>query len=189
MSSPQTSEIGTATSRTIPNVKDTSKRVARNMQDRAMSAIDSQREQATQRLGRVARAIRATPQDLDADDEIAAAELANRAAGGVDRVSDYLRDRDLNAVLHDAERVARDHPAICLGSAFLVGAIAGRILRASRRHDLAESLQTTPTQPLAAYRPQSEYAPSAASAYAAPARSSVGTPDAALRGGLEGAES
>ena len=66
-------------------------------------------------------------------------------ADQVDRVSQYLRDRDLNTFVRDAETFARRHPDVFLGGTFIAGLILARFFKASeRRHqdDLAEDWQT-----------------------------------------------
>ncbi|HVS03138.1 MAG TPA: hypothetical protein VMT16_10255 [Thermoanaerobaculia bacterium] len=61
-----------------------------------------------------------------------------RALGGLARKLDdlagYLERRDPRRVAEDVERFARRHPELFLGSMFAVGLVAGRFLRASRRH-------------------------------------------------------
>jgi hypothetical protein len=47
-------------------------------------------------------------------------------------MSDYLEKENPDALMGDAERVARDHPVTFLGSSFAAGIAAGRFLRASR---------------------------------------------------------
>jgi hypothetical protein len=49
----------------------------------------------------------------------------------VEGISDYLRNRDFNDVVRDAESYARREPLLFLGAAFAVGFIAARFLKAS----------------------------------------------------------
>lgn len=58
---------------------------------------------------------------------------AKTAADQVDRVSQYLRDRDLESFVRDAETFARKHPDVFLGGAFVGGLILARFLKASDR--------------------------------------------------------
>jgi ElaB/YqjD/DUF883 family membrane-anchored ribosome-binding protein len=128
---------------------------------RAAEALEARRRAASDRLSGVADAIRQTAQTLHDRDENAVARLAEQAADGVDRASGYLRRKTTRDLMHDAECLARDHPAICLGSAFVVGALMGRLLRASRHHAAQpHDGMETPGEPLAERQSQREYASS-----------------------------
>jgi hypothetical protein len=82
---------------------------------------------------------------------------AERLADQMDRLSDYLRDRDIDRLVGDAEDFARNRPEIFLSASFLAGLMAARFLRASspqgprggsRRSTWEEpGLEGTPTTP------------------------------------------
>jgi hypothetical protein len=50
----------------------------------------------------------------------------------VERVANYLRERDFHQLVNDAEDFARRSPAVFLGSAFVLGLAASRFLKSSR---------------------------------------------------------
>jgi len=59
------------------------------------------------------------------------AQVADKAAEQMDRVASYLKNKDLDTLVSDAERFAREKPAMFLGSAFGLGLLAARFLKSS----------------------------------------------------------
>ncbi|MGH7943479.1 MAG: hypothetical protein ACREH8_06020 [Opitutaceae bacterium] len=57
----------------------------------------------------------------------------HRAADRLQGMADYMRNRDFSALRHDAEDMARRHPAVFFGGMFLAGFVVGNIVKASRR--------------------------------------------------------
>jgi hypothetical protein len=57
----------------------------------------------------------------------------DRAAGGVSEISSYLRDRNVDDMLADAEDFARRQPELFLGGAFALGMLAARFFKSSSR--------------------------------------------------------
>ncbi len=65
--------------------------------------------------------------------------FTHRAADRLHGVADYVRNRDFNDLRHDAEDVARRHPAVFFGGLFVAGLLLGNILKASGRRGDAGS--------------------------------------------------
>jgi len=63
----------------------------------------------------------------------------------VDRVSRYLRDKDLPALVRDTEGFARRHPDLFLGGSLVAGVLLARFLKSSadRQEAWAGERQTT----------------------------------------------
>lgn len=59
--------------------------------------------------------------------------FTHRAADKLQDISDYVRDRDFSTLRHDAEGLARRHPAAFFGGMFLAGLLLGNVVKASRR--------------------------------------------------------
>ena len=59
------------------------------------------------------------------------ARLTSSAADGLERVSGALRNRDVNAMLRDMDRFAREQPVAFFGLAVAAGFLAVRLLRDS----------------------------------------------------------
>jgi hypothetical protein len=61
------------------------------------------------------------------------ADLTDSLAEQVERLSSYLRERDLRAVRDDVEDFARRQPAVAIGVALGLGMLGARFFKSSRR--------------------------------------------------------
>lgn len=121
--------------------------MASQARDHVQHLVGERKDRAAEQIGSFAGSLRDAAQKLQDGDGGATAlgRYAQTAADQVDRVSQYLRDRDLNTFVRDAETFARRHPDVFLGGTFIAGLILARFFKASeRRHqdDLAEDWQT-----------------------------------------------
>ena len=55
----------------------------------------------------------------------------DQAADQVERLSEYVRERDVVQIAGDVEKFARREPALFLGGAFVLGLCAARFLKSS----------------------------------------------------------
>lgn len=120
--------------------------LAGQARDHVQNLVGERKDRAAEQIGSFAGSLRDAARKLEDGDGGASAlgRYATTAADQVDRVSQYLRDRDLNAFVRDAETFARRHPDVFLGGTFIAGLILARFFKASeRRHqdDLAEEYQ------------------------------------------------
>ncbi|MBK8902577.1 MAG: hypothetical protein IPM53_15420 [Anaerolineaceae bacterium] len=99
--------------------------------EEAKSMLASQKDEAARQLGGLADSLRQTSQQLRQQDQRAIATYSNKIASQIDRASSYLQERDLDALIHDAEDFARRQPEIFIGGAFTLGLLAARFLRSS----------------------------------------------------------
>lgn len=97
--------------------------------------LDEQRQNAAAGLGDIAGALHRTAQDLDGKYRSGVAQMAERAADGMDRLSTTLRRKDVNQLLRDTESFARSQPALFVGAAVAAGFLAMRFLKSSDVHD------------------------------------------------------
>ncbi len=104
---------------------------AERAQQQAKSQAASQKERAADRLGSVAQALRQTGQQLREQDQGSMAQYTEKAADQVEWLSDQLRNKDVNQLIGEAERVARRQPALFLGGAFALGLVGARFLKSS----------------------------------------------------------
>jgi hypothetical protein len=135
--------------------------------------VGERKDLAAEQLGSFAGSLRDAAKKLDDGDGGATAlgRYAQTAADQVDRVSLYLRDRDLQSFVRDAETFARRHPDVFLGGTFIAGLIFARFFKASdrrRQDDLAEDWQSVGySERVGTYgsSPQSGYGTSYGSSY------------------------
>jgi hypothetical protein len=107
---------------------------ARSLMERArygaFNKLDAQRERAATGLGSMVDALRESGRQLQGQNATMASYV-NGAASQLERFSGGIRERDLNQMVRDVERFARERPAIFLGSAFALGLAMARFLKSS----------------------------------------------------------
>lgn len=108
----------------------TAQTIAGQAQEVASTQASAQMTRAASLLEGVAQSIQQTGETMRGD-QPQIASIADQAASRVEGISEYLRDRDFNDVVRDAESYARREPLLFLGAAFAVGFIAARFLKAS----------------------------------------------------------
>jgi len=112
--------------------------MASQAKEHVQNLVGERKDKAAEQIGSFASSLRDAARKLE-DGEGGATALgryATTAADQVDRVSQYLRDRDLKSFVRDAETFARRHPDVFLGGTFIAGLILARFFKASdRRND------------------------------------------------------
>jgi hypothetical protein len=106
-------------------------RLIDQVKDKATTQINEQKARATAGLGSVADAVRQTGRQLRGQQHDAVAQVVENAAAQLERFSNHLRDRNLDELVNDAQRLARQQPAIFIGSSFAAGLLAARFIKAS----------------------------------------------------------
>ncbi len=105
--------------------------VVDQVKQQATSRIDQQKDMAAGNLWSVANAIRDTGQSLRDKDQGAIAQVVDRGAEQVERLSSYLAHRDVNQILTEAQHFARRQPALFVGGAFALGMLGARFLKST----------------------------------------------------------
>lgn len=101
------------------------------VREQVQGLVGERKDQMANRLGSLAGALRDMGHRLDEEDGGGLGRYADRAAEQVDRLSTYLRDRDLDSFVRDTETLARRRPELFLGGTFLAGVLLARFLKAS----------------------------------------------------------
>jgi hypothetical protein len=115
----------------VQQVKETAGQVAGQVQEKAKSQIETQKDRAAEGISSMAQALRQTGQQLRDQDQTPVAQYADTAADQIERVSNFLRERDLNDIVVEVERFARRQPALFLGGAFALGLLGARFIKSS----------------------------------------------------------
>jgi hypothetical protein len=110
-------------------------KVAHQAKDQVNQMVSQRKDQAAERLNSFASVLRDTAGKLNEQDENGVGQYADRAAQQVERLSNYLRDRDVSTFLRDTETFARRHPDVFLGGVFLAGLVLARFFKASSDRD------------------------------------------------------
>jgi len=127
-------------------VVDQAKTSFRQARDSATSSFNDSRHQAADRLGGIAGAVRSTSEHLRSENQAGVADLTDSLAEQVERLSSYLRERDLRAVRDDVENFARRQPAVAIGVALGLGMLGARFFKSSRRSSGFEGNRLQPGQ-------------------------------------------
>ena len=119
----------------LQQAKQTTSEVVDNVQQRAGSSIDEQKDNAAGELEQLAGAVRQLGQKLNQPEQgpLAhyAAEYGTKAADGLERLTNYLRQHDTKALVSEIENFGRRQPTLLLGGAFLLGLAGARFLKSS----------------------------------------------------------
>jgi hypothetical protein len=120
----------------LQHAKQTTSEVVDQVQQQAGSRINRGKDEAANELQKVAGAVRQLGDQLGGQEQgpIAhyAAEYGRKAADGLERLTNYLRENDPKALVNELENVGRRQPALLIGGAFLLGLVGARFLKSSR---------------------------------------------------------
>jgi len=112
--------------------KDQVKDVANQARDHVQTLVGQQKNQAADRLGSLAEALREAGRKLNEGQQAGDfGQYADRAAEQVERLSGYLRDHELRDFVRDTETFARRRPEVFLGGTLIAGLMLARFLKAS----------------------------------------------------------
>lgn len=95
--------------------------------------IDQRSSQTAEQINQQASDLRAVGQSLRDQGKDGPAQAADRLAGYAEQAGGYLRDKDSQALLHDAEDFARRQPWAVGAGALALGFAAARFMKASSR--------------------------------------------------------
>jgi hypothetical protein len=93
--------------------------------------LDQRSSQAAEQIDQHAADLRAVGDSLRQQGKDAPATAADRVAGYAEKAGGYLRDKDSDALLSDAEDFARSQPWTVAAGALALGFAASRFLKAS----------------------------------------------------------
>ncbi len=101
---------------------------AQQMQSRTVSLISNQKNKAAEGIEKLAQAIKAMGQKLEEQDQKRFSDLTLKAAVKVDEFGRSIREKEVEELLGDVKRLAREHPVILCGSAFALGFVLSRFV-------------------------------------------------------------
>ncbi len=122
--------------------KTEAKAYAETAQRKTKSALADKKEQAVGELGNLAQAFRQTGSQLRHGDQSAVAQYTDKAANQIERMSEYLSNRDVDQLIGEGEALARRNPELFLGVTFGLGLLAARFIKSSRQRRESNSRQT-----------------------------------------------
>ena len=106
--------------------------IVSRVKESATAQLTTQKDRGTDALGSVAQAVRSSTQKLREENHGAIAGYVERAADQIEDWSRRLREKDVDDLFTDVQRLARRQPAVFVGSAFALGLVGARFLKSSR---------------------------------------------------------
>jgi len=143
-------------------------------QDKLREQLDQRSSQVAAQINEQASDLRSVGESLREQGKDGPAKAADRLAGYAEKVGGYLRDKDSDGLLADAEDFGRRKPAAVAGGGLLLGFVASRFLKASssQRYASRTAGQLPPPRPPVPPRP----APSGRGVAASPPMPGRATP-------------
>jgi hypothetical protein len=112
--------------RTASSLLDETRRDGRQM-------LDRQKDAATEQVGAVASALRSAADDLHRHDDQRAGRFVEFAADRLESFGNMVRNRDIDSLIDDAERLGRRSPAAFFAGSIALGFLLSRFLKSSAR--------------------------------------------------------
>jgi hypothetical protein len=98
----------------------------------ATAQLTTQKDRGIDALGSVTQAVRSSSQRLRDEKHETIAVYVDQAADQIDTWSRRIREKSLDELVTDVQRLARRQPAVFIGSAFALGLLGARFLKSSR---------------------------------------------------------
>ena len=119
----------------LQQAKQTTNEVVSQVQEQANQQLTQQKDTIASQLSSVVNAVRQFDQSLsnEGNGPIArfAGQYGQKAADGLDRFAQYLREQDPKRLFNDVQNFGRRQPALLIGGAFLLGFAGARIIKSS----------------------------------------------------------
>ncbi|MEO7413766.1 MAG: hypothetical protein ABIZ81_10440 [Opitutaceae bacterium] len=115
---------------TVEQVKNATASTVSRAKEETGKIVADKRHVAAEKIGGYSSAVHESAKSLE-DKDPNIAWFTHRAADRLQGVADYVRSRDLVDLRHDAEDIARRHPAVFFGGLFVAGLLLGNLLKAS----------------------------------------------------------
>lgn len=132
----------------LQQAKQTTNEVVSQVQQQANSQLTQQKDTIASQLSSVVNAVRRFDESLsnEADGPIArfAGQYGQKAADGLDRFAQYLREQDPKRLFNDVQNFGRRQPALLIGGAFLLGFAGARIIKSSMDAASSSSMYNRP---------------------------------------------
>ncbi len=109
----------------------TEKSFTGRVRDRAGERLTAQKDRASDGMQSMVQAVRDVTHRLRDEKHETLAEYGDRAAEQLERISVGLRNKAVGELLRDAQNIARQRPAMFVGSAFVIGLVGARFFKSS----------------------------------------------------------
>ena len=112
-------------------VGETARETVSRAAETAKQQADTQLDKVGGGLQQLAHSLHQSSNTLRQSNQPMVSDYIDRAAGQLERVSEYLRDRSVDQIVADVDTIARRESLVTVGVALGVGFLAARLLKAS----------------------------------------------------------
>jgi hypothetical protein len=124
-----------ATATSTESAPDRNGGIVDRVKEKATAQLTTQKDRGTDALGRVAQAVRSSTQQLRDQQHGTIAGYVDQAADQIENWSRRLKEKDIDELVSDVQRLARRQPLVFIGSAFALGLVGARFLKSSRQQN------------------------------------------------------
>lgn len=128
------SDVNEAAMETAERARHQARQLMGEAKERTKSALADQKGVIAEQVDSMAHALRMTANQLDEQNKGSIARYADWAADGLDRLSNSLRERDLDSLVGQVSDFARRRPVAVIGGAAVAGFLLSRFLKSSAEH-------------------------------------------------------
>jgi len=128
-----TDGLDTTNTSTTHRVGEKVREIAHTAQTKAGDEVRTQLDTGKTRAASALRGVASSLTNPNEGGNDAISQYIRTAGDRVQQAADYLENKDVREVVSDVERFARRQPALFLGGAFMLGLVAARVLKSTRR--------------------------------------------------------
>jgi hypothetical protein len=107
------------------------KEQAKQQAKQASQTLDQNRERAADELDKIAHAARAAASDLEEQQDDGLSNYVAEMASGIGSLADSLREKNMDDLIQEAKRIARNNPTLFLAGSVAIGFGLSRFAKAS----------------------------------------------------------
>lgn len=130
---PPNDQSQSTTGAMVDQVQEKAGQALDQVQQRTTAGVAGQKDVAIDGLMTTAHALRQTSQQLREQEHDTIAGYTEKTAQQMERVSGYLRERDVQQIINETEAFAGRSPGLFLGGTLALGVLGARFLKSSRQ--------------------------------------------------------
>lgn len=134
-----TEQVKQQTQQAVQQTQQVAGQAAQRAQQQAQTFLDGQKTKGAETLSSIAQALRQSGDQLRQQDQAPVAQVTDKAADELDRVTGYLNQHSAAELVGDVEDFTRRNTVLFLGAAFTLGVFAARFLKSTSSQSGAPS--------------------------------------------------
>lgn len=134
-------ELEGAASEATETVQQAADGLTQNFREQITGQVTAQQERAVDTLETVALLLQQAGEHARKEENETIAQYADKASEQVERLSNSIRDKELDQLLSDSKQFAQQQPGLLVGGALLAGFLGARFLRSSAKAQQASEEQ------------------------------------------------